>query len=118
MDRIHYAGDSILTGTAIAAALLEYAAALARADASETVRIPTREEDGSEGRSTLLIGPASQLTADSEESEFDELVDEQLVARFKAEADLVMRKKYPRPVAAHSDDRSEADPEADWTDQI
>ena len=60
MDRIHYAGDSVVTGSAIARAVLEYAKALAKANQSETVEIPTLASDGSISRSTLLIGPASQ----------------------------------------------------------
>ena len=65
MDRIHYAGDSILTGTDIARALLAYAQALAVAGTSATVDIPVvNERDGSIGRSELLIGPASQLTGE------------------------------------------------------
>jgi hypothetical protein len=85
MDRIHYAGNSVLTGSAIATALLEYAEVLAKAGTSATVDIPILEEDGSVGRSKLLIGPASQLIADAEESEFEEIVDEDLVAYFRAE---------------------------------
>jgi hypothetical protein len=86
MDRIHYAGDSILTGSAIAKALLEYAEALAKVGASATVDIPTREADGSLGRSSLLVGPASQLIADAEVSEYDEVIDDALVAYFDKEA--------------------------------
>jgi hypothetical protein len=86
MDRIHYAGNSILTGSAIAAALLEYAEALARVGTSATVDIPTREEDGSIGRSKLLVGPASQLISDAEESTDDEIVDDELVAYFTRES--------------------------------
>jgi hypothetical protein len=86
MDRIHYAGDSVLTGSVIAAALLEYAEVLAKAGTSAMVDIPTREEDGSIGRSKFLIGPASQLIADEEESDYEEIVDDELVAYFRAEA--------------------------------
>ena len=86
MDRIHYAGNSILTGSAIAAALLEYAQALAKVGTSATVEIPTRAEDGSIGRSKLLVGPASQLISDAEESTDDEIIDEELVAYFTREA--------------------------------
>src|SRR5918995_2135246 len=85
MDRLHYAGNSVLTGSAIAAALLEYAEVLAKAGTSATVDIPTLEEDGSVGRSKLLIGPASQLISDAEETDFEEIVDEDLVAYFRAE---------------------------------
>jgi hypothetical protein len=83
MHRIYYAGDSILTGSEISHALLEYAQMLAKAATAATFEIPTREDDGSVGHATLLLGPASQLIADAEESEYDELVDEPLVDRLK-----------------------------------
>lgn len=63
MHRIHYS-DSVLPGTAIAEALLDYAQALAEADTSATVEIPTMNDDGSPGHSQLLVGPASQLISE------------------------------------------------------
>lgn len=86
MDRIHYAGDSILTGTEIAHALLDYAQALAEVGASATVEIPTISADGAPGRSEVLVGPASQLIASAEDSPHPELTDADLVARLRAEA--------------------------------
>jgi len=86
MDRLHYAGHSILTGSTIARAILNYAQALAEADTSATIDVPTLNEDGSLGRSEILIGPASQLITDSEESEFEEVVDEEFVARLRDQA--------------------------------
>jgi hypothetical protein len=97
MDRIHYAGDSILTGSAIAKALLEYAEALAKVGASATVDIPTREDDGSIGRSKLLIGPSSQLISDAEENPFEEVVDDDIVAYFDREAARLRGPGGPRP---------------------
>ena len=81
MHRIHYAGDSVLTGSAIAHGVLRYAEMLAKAGTATTLDIPTREDDGTVGNTTILLGPASQLIADAEESQYDELVDGQLVAR-------------------------------------
>lgn len=101
MDRIHYAGDSVLTGTKIAQALLEYAQALAKTGASATVDIPTREDDGSLGRSKILIGPASQLISDAEESLDDEIVDDELVAHFERETAKLRRPGGP----GHSSER-------------
>jgi hypothetical protein len=101
MDRIHYAGDSVLTGTRIAQALLEYGQALAKTGASATVDIPTREDDGSLGRSRLLIGPASQLIADAEESDHDEIVDDEVVAYFERETAKLRRPGGP----GHSSER-------------
>jgi hypothetical protein len=87
MQRIYYTNDTLVTGTEIARALLEYAAALARSDSSQTVSIPVRRPDGSTARATLLVGPASQLVAeDLEDGEDfgDEPRDDVLVARLKA----------------------------------
>lgn len=83
MDRIHYAGDSFLTGTDIAHALLEYARALAQVGSSDTVEIPTLTEDGEPGRSEILVGPASQVISSLEELELEEVVDRELVARLQ-----------------------------------
>ncbi|MET0673209.1 MAG: hypothetical protein ABWY37_06930 [Microbacterium pygmaeum] len=87
MDRIHYAGHSVLTGTAIAEALLDYAQALAEAGGSSTVQLPILNEDGSRGRSEVLVGPSSQLISDAEESEHEELTDVVLVSRLRTEAE-------------------------------
>lgn len=87
MERIHYAGSSVLTGTAIARSLLRYAEALALRKGSMTVEIPVRQPSGRVGHAALLIGPASQLFSESEDSDDDELVDEELVERFTREAD-------------------------------
>lgn len=113
MDRIHYSGDSILTGTAIAAALLEYAHALAQHDMSATVEIPTLGGDGERGRSTILVGPASQLISDSEASDFDELVDEDVVRHLVAETQKLNRRVAISPVA-----HEEAQPASDWIDEL
>jgi hypothetical protein len=89
MDRIHYAGESVLTGSAIAGALLEYAEVLAKSNTSATVDVPTREPDGSVGRAKFLIGPASQLISEAEESEYEELIDDDLVEYFAAESSVL-----------------------------
>ena len=110
MDRIHYAGHSVLTGTAIAQALLDYAQALAEAGGSATVDFPILNEDGSRGRSEILIGPSSQIISDAEESEHDDLVDEELVARMVDQADRL--RKYG--VSTATADLRGRDPVGDW----
>ncbi|HEV7951425.1 MAG TPA: hypothetical protein VGP24_16810 [Glaciihabitans sp.] len=89
MKRIHYAGDSLLTGNDIADALVSYAQALARKNTSATVEVPVRVENGSIAVASVLIGPASQLTAIPEETDFDEISDPDLVAELTAESDLL-----------------------------
>ena len=86
MDRIHYAGDSLLTGTEIATALLEYAQALAGAGNSDTVEIPIVRDDGSVGRANFVIGPASQLVSIVEVSERAELEDQEVVESLRHKA--------------------------------
>lgn len=80
MDRIHYAGESLLTGSDIASALLGYAQALAGVGASDTVEIPILDEDGAERRATFVIGPASQLISIAEPDGHPELEDAGVVA--------------------------------------
>jgi hypothetical protein len=113
MDRIHYAGDSCLTGTAIAQALLDYAQALAQAGTSATVDVPTLNDDGSPGRSEFLVGPASQLISSAETSPHPEIVDEELVARLRDEAKKLRSYGEASPVA----DLTDADPAPeDWSE--
>lgn len=82
MHRVHYAGGTLLTGDAIASALLEYAAALARKATSATVEIPVREADDGLGVAQVLIGPASQLVSTPEPGYGDEIIDDEVVERF------------------------------------
>jgi hypothetical protein len=79
METIYYANDTLRTGTDIARAVLDYAGALARRNSSETVDIPVRREDGTLGRANLLLGPASQLVAETAADSADEVEDEELV---------------------------------------
>lgn len=83
MERIHYAGGVLLTGSAIADAIVDYAAALAARRTAASVDIPVRTDDGRTARAHLLIGPASQLVTEPIDSEHDELVDEDLVANLR-----------------------------------
>ncbi|WP_400995818.1 hypothetical protein [Agromyces sp. GXQ0307] len=84
MERIHYAGGELLTGSAIAGAIVDYAAALASRRSAASVDIPIRTADGSTTRAHLLIGPASQLLTEPVETDDDELEDEELVSRLQA----------------------------------
>lgn len=83
MERILYAGGELITGTDIADAIVDYAAALAGRSTAASVDIPVRTATGGVARASLLIGPASQLVTEVVESEFDELVDDDLVKRLR-----------------------------------
>lgn len=97
MHTIHYAGDSIVTGTAIARGILDYAQALSQVGASATVEVPTIEADGHRGQAEFLIGPASQLSAHEERSAEDEVVDDELVERMHSEAQRLRQFGSPTP---------------------
>jgi hypothetical protein len=114
MDRIHYAGDSILTGTEIAHALLGYARALAQVGSSATVEIPTVDEHGEAGRSEILVGPASQLISDSVEVEGDEVIDAELVTELRRKTDDLQRFGLPQPAATVQGD--DAPPAEGWNE--
>ncbi|OII12098.1 hypothetical protein [Curtobacterium sp. MCBA15_008] len=62
MKYINYDGSMILTGDAIADAVLDYAAILGANSRTDTVAIPAVADDGSVTRTTVLLGPASELT--------------------------------------------------------
>lgn len=62
MKYIHYDSSMILTGDAIADAVLDYAAILGANSRTDTVAIPAVADDGSVTRTSVLLGPASELT--------------------------------------------------------
>ena len=112
--RIHYAGGSELTGTAIADAVMDLAEEMGRTGTAGTVEIPVRQPDGGIGRCRLLIGPASQIAAESEDSDFEEVMDPQLVQA------LLRRAEVLRPHTAVNSEVSDTvswDPEMDGTSQ-
>ena len=118
MHRINYAGSSILTGTEIAHALLDYAQALAQADTSATVELPTIDGNGAIGRSEILVGPASQLIADAEDSSYNDLVDDALVARLRKTANDLRAHGVAAPTAltVSPDDFGASGDATDWDD--
>jgi hypothetical protein len=81
MRRIYYSSGSVLTGDAIAHAILEYAEALAKNGRADIVEVPVVLGSGNPGTATMLIGPSSQLASVTEESDLlqpqsDTLVEE------------------------------------------
>lgn len=80
MKRIHYASGAVLTGDAIAEALVQYAAALATSNAAAEVHAPIRLDTGEDGEAVMLLGPASQILAEQEPSTAAELTDTAFVS--------------------------------------
>lgn len=89
MKRITYAGGSIVTGDRLADIVMDYAAALARADLADHVRVPALTPDERIVHYDLLIGPASQLIAEPIDIPVEELVDEALVTELEQRARMV-----------------------------
>lgn len=71
MRRIVYAGETLLTSDEVAAAVLSYAASLARAGAAETVVVPGVDEQGRPTEVELLVGPASQMASEPVDVDFE-----------------------------------------------
>jgi len=91
MKSIIYAHTELLTGDAIAVAVLHYGAALADNGLAETIEIPILESDGSRSTALMLIGPASQIVAKGVQAGLEELVDTDVVA------ELARRTRMLRP---------------------
>jgi hypothetical protein len=62
MKYIHYNGQPTLTVDGVADAVIEYAAVLGSNNRTDTIDVPTFDENGQPAIETLLIGPASQIT--------------------------------------------------------
>jgi hypothetical protein len=86
MMRIHYAGGSALTGTAIARAVVELAEQLALRGTATTLDIPVLQDDGTSGSARLLLGPASQMVAETAETDLEEIQDDGLVEEIRRRA--------------------------------
>jgi hypothetical protein len=64
VKELNYAGSKTIVSDQLADALTDYAQALAATGASDVIDIPSVGEDGTIGRSRLLLGPASQIIAE------------------------------------------------------
>jgi hypothetical protein len=80
MKSIHYAGEILMTGDAIADAVVQYAEALAKNVTSASIAIPVITSDGTLTEASFLLGPASQLVAVSLESDHVDPIDDELLA--------------------------------------
>jgi hypothetical protein len=72
MMRVSFSNTSFLTSDAVAHSLLEFAAATARGSGSETVIVPAVTDEGALTEVEMVVGPASQMSAAPEATDFDE----------------------------------------------
>lgn len=77
MKQVTFSSGSIVTGTAVASALLEYLPELTRVGKSHAVEIPVYESDGTISRHCILLTPSTTVDVadhdDIEEGVEDEL---------------------------------------------
>ena len=76
MKRLHHAGGSVLTGDALADAVLDYARALGNRHVLDVVDIPVVNDDGEYGHAQLLVGSGIELMSVTTSSNSPELVDQ------------------------------------------
>lgn len=79
VKRIHYADEYLVTGDRIAAALVDYARALAMLGRSDSIDLPGMDRDGVRQRFQILLGPASQMLVSEQQTHEDDIVDDELV---------------------------------------
>lgn len=97
MKYIHYDGTLILTGDLIADAVADYAAILGANGRTDTVAVPSVADDGSVTRTTVLVGPASELSVTTAPDDELEPEDGAFVRRLR---DAAARAGGQRPVDA------------------
>lgn len=76
MKRIFHPGGSIVTGSALADAVMLYAEALSNRRETDMVDIPVLSDDGILGRAQFLIGLSSQLMSVTSSDAATELLEE------------------------------------------
>jgi hypothetical protein len=72
MKQLRYGERTWLVGDTIADALLDHAAALARADLAEHVALNVLDINGMPERIEFLLGPATMMTAEPVPEEFED----------------------------------------------
>lgn len=102
----------MLTGTAIARAVIDLAEQLAIRGTASTVNIPALQADGTVSSSNLLLGPASQLVAETAVINLEEIHDDELVREIERRVTAL---KPHRGLPIHPDDAIGWDPDMDVT---
>ena len=87
MKYIHYDGTDILTGDLIADAVADYAAVLGVNTRTDTIAVPTVGEDGAVERTTMLVGPSSEIVVRQAPDDELEPEDPRFIRRLRDAAD-------------------------------
>ena len=107
MKYIVYGENRVMTGDAIAEAVIAYAAALGQNGTTDIVDVPTSDEHGSATTAELLLGPASQLMIETAPDDELEPEDEALVAELVRRAAAVGGARFVDAASGSSVDEEE-----------
>lgn len=102
MKDIVYGENRIMTGDAIASAVLAYAAALGQNGSTDIVDVPTADGDGFATTAELLLGPASQIMVQDCPDDELEIEDDALVAELSRRAAAVGGARFVDAASATS----------------
>lgn len=104
MKYVVYGDNKVMTGDAIADAVLAYAAALGENGTTDIVEIPTADESGTAVHAELLLGPASQVMVESAPDDELEPEDEDLVGELVRRTAAVGGARFVDAASSHSED--------------
>jgi hypothetical protein len=107
MKYIVYGENRVMTGDAIAEAVIAYAAALGQNGTTDIVDVPTSDEHGTATTAELLLGPASQLMIEIAPDDELEPEDEALVAELVRRAAAVGGARFVDAASGSSVDEEE-----------
>jgi len=104
---IVYGENRVMTGDAIAEAVIAYAAALGQNGTTDIVDVPTSDEHGTATTAELLLGPASQLMIESAPDDELEPEDDALVTELVRRAAAVGGARFVDAASADSVDQDQ-----------
>lgn len=102
MKNVVYGETKVMTGDAIAEAVLAYAAALGENGTTDIVEVPTFDEAGCAATAELLLGPASQVLIEVAPDDELEPEDDDLVNELTRRTDAVGGGRFLDAASAHS----------------
>jgi cytosine/adenosine deaminase-related metal-dependent hydrolase len=102
MKYVVYGENKVMTGDAIADAVIAYAAALGENGTTDIVAIPTCAADGQAIDVEVLLGPASQVMAEPAPDDELEPEDGTLIAEIERRTAEVGSTRFTAPASSYS----------------
>lgn len=104
MKYVVYGENRVMTGDAIAEAVLAYAAALGENGTTDIVEVPTTDDDGVGILTEILLGPASQVMVEVAPDDELEPEDEDLVNELVRRTEAVGGGRFADAASSHSEE--------------